>query len=54
MFDKNNWFMLDEILPKRWCTRKLKDAVIEFLAAKTLMRQGAYEKGFLSQVSALQ
>lgn len=36
--DKNNWFLLDEIYPKRWRTRRLKDAVIEFTAAKTLMR----------------
>ncbi|NIT58284.1 MAG: DUF115 domain-containing protein, partial [Aliifodinibius sp.] len=37
--NKENWFLLDEVYPKRWCTRKLEDAVTEFLAAKTVMRQ---------------
>lgn len=37
--NKDNWYLLDEVLPKRWHTRRLRNAVTEFLAAKTLMRQ---------------
>lgn len=57
MFDKNNWFLLDDILPKRWCTKRLKDAVIEFMAAKIIMRQGINEANFIrkpQQMSTLQ
>lgn len=54
MFDKSNWYLLDEVLPKRWCTRRLKDAVIEFLAAKELMRKQYAKTRNIPKVSYLQ
>ena len=53
MFDRNNWYLLDEVLPKRWCTRRLKDAVIEFLTAKEMMRK-RYVTATSSEMSYLQ
>lgn len=32
--DDNNWFLIDELYPKRWHTMKLEDAANEFLRAK--------------------
>jgi len=55
--NKDNWFLLDELFPKRWCTRRLKDAVTEFMAAKTLMRRGINATNFIAkpeQMSTLQ
>ena len=39
MFDKDNWYLLDEVLPKRWCTRRLIDAIIEFRQAKNILKR---------------
>lgn len=55
--NKENWFLLDEVYPKRWCTRRLKDAVTEFLAAKALMRSNINAQTFITkpkQMSLLQ
>lgn len=53
MFNKDNWFLLDELLPKRWCTRRLKDAIVEFITAKTLLNRRIYAPTQCCQVSAL-
>jgi hypothetical protein len=34
LMKEENWFLMDEICPKRWRTRKFKDAISEFLMAK--------------------
>lgn len=45
MFEKDNWYLLDEVLPKRWCTRRLKDAIVEFKQAKDILRRSyGFEK----------
>lgn len=36
MKDKKNWQLLDHIIPKRWRTRRLSDAVSEYLQARQL------------------
>jgi len=34
LMKEENWYLMDEICPKRWRTRKFKDAISEFLMAK--------------------
>ncbi len=49
MFEKDNWYLLDEILPKRWCTRRLIDAVLEFKEAKNILKRSmGFEKLILT------
>jgi hypothetical protein len=33
---EENWFLMDEVCPKRWRTRKFVDAISEFLKAKEM------------------
>jgi len=37
--DNNNWFLMDEVVPRRWHTRTLKDATSEFLEARSQLWQ---------------
>jgi hypothetical protein len=39
MMEPSNWFLLDNVIPHRWHTRKLKDAVIQFLEARVLWQE---------------
>lgn len=36
MMEASNWFLLDEVIPKRWHTRRLKDAVVQFIEARAI------------------
>jgi len=37
--DPENWYMLDDVVPKRWRTRSLLQAVNEFLEARLICRE---------------
>jgi hypothetical protein len=39
MYQKDNWFLLDNLFPKHWHTRTLKKACQDFLEAKALLCQ---------------
>jgi hypothetical protein len=39
MWDKDNWYLIDEILPERWRTRTLEQAFNEFIEVKLWQKQ---------------
>ena len=45
MFSKDNWYLIDEILPKRWCTTTLQTAAMRFLEARKCLFQGVMPEG---------
>lgn len=40
VFERDNWFLIDEILPKRWLTTSLEIACRQFLEAKKWLNAG--------------
>lgn len=36
--DRNNWFLLDEVIPKNWHTRRLQDAARQFVEARECLK----------------
>jgi len=51
MGDKDNWYLMDEVIPKRWHTRTLKQAFQEFVEAKLWLKQNQNE-GILTGVGS--
>jgi hypothetical protein len=41
--DRDNWFLVDEVLPKRWHTTTLEKAAAGFLFARTKLREREQE-----------
>lgn len=46
--EKDNWYLMDELFPKRWHTRTLKQAATEFINARSMLCQD--QAGILSDV----
>jgi len=39
MHDPDNWYLMDEVVPKRWRTRTLLQAANQFLEASLICRE---------------
>jgi hypothetical protein len=51
MWDKDNWYLIDEILPERWRTRTLEQAFNEFIEVKLWQKQQG-KLGILTSVGS--
>lgn len=46
MMERDNWYLMDELVPKHWHTRTLKHAAEEFIAARMILCQTIKEEQF--------
>ena len=52
MFDRDNWFLIDELLPQRWHTRTLEQAFKDFVEAKYIWQTQMETHGVVDLVGA--